>query len=313
MVVFAGGIVRMTGSGMGCPDWPKCFGYVIPPISHSQLEWKSNHHYKKGQIIIVSETLKVAKKDFKTGSFYLSSSWKNYEKHNYAKFNATHTWIEFINRLLGALAGIFIFIMGILSFGFLKKKKIIVLFSWVTIFLVGFQGWLGKTVVDSLLLPKKVTLHLFVALIIVCVLLFLLSATQKTQFVISKQAKKLSIACLFITFVQIVLGTQVRQLVDSGHLTIFQSSIFHFHRGFSVLVVFTNILLLLKLKKKKKEKFFYAFIIAIIGLEASIGMNMFYFKFPFSTQPLHLLAAFLIFGLQFYFITAIFKNNKSMV
>jgi len=287
---------------MGCPDWPKCFGYAIPPISRSQLEWKPNQQYKKGQIIIVSKKLKVAKKNFKTGTFYSDSFWKNYEKHNYAAFNVTHTWVEYINRLLGALAGVFVFIMGVFSFGFLKKKKIILLFSWITIFLVGLQGWLGKTVVDSHLLPTKVTLHLFVALIIVCCLLFLLSATQQKKFLLSNKIKKLSIACLSISFIQIILGTQVRQLVDSRYLAVFDSSIFNFHRVFSVFVVFINVLLFLKIIKKRKERSFYAFIIALIGLEVFIGIIMSYFEFPFSSQPLHLFVAFLIFGLQFYFV-----------
>ena len=51
-VIIAGAIVRMTGSGMGCPDWPKCFGYYIPPTESTQLEFKSNHTYKKGMMIL---------------------------------------------------------------------------------------------------------------------------------------------------------------------------------------------------------------------------------------------------------------------
>ena len=64
LVIAAGSIVRMTGSGMGCPDWPKCFGYLIPPTEKSQLEWKPLNSYKKGQIIIVDQTLKVASFDY---------------------------------------------------------------------------------------------------------------------------------------------------------------------------------------------------------------------------------------------------------
>ena len=57
LVILAGGIVRMTGSGMGCPDWPKCFGFLIPPTERSQLEWKSNSEYNKNQIVIIDEKL----------------------------------------------------------------------------------------------------------------------------------------------------------------------------------------------------------------------------------------------------------------
>src|SRR3982750_3201690 len=40
LAVTAGGLVRATGSGLGCPGWPKCYGRWIPPAeSHAVIEW----------------------------------------------------------------------------------------------------------------------------------------------------------------------------------------------------------------------------------------------------------------------------------
>jgi heme a synthase len=40
LIVLTGAAVRLTGSGLGCPDWPKCFGKDLPPLStHALIEF----------------------------------------------------------------------------------------------------------------------------------------------------------------------------------------------------------------------------------------------------------------------------------
>ena len=116
LVIIAGATVRMTGSGMGCPDWPKCFGYYIPPTQVEELLWKPNHEYNKGQVIIKNNSLWVANNSFTTKDVYNPSDWKEYTKHDYAEFNPYHTWVEYINRLCGALAGLSCLVLFVLSF-----------------------------------------------------------------------------------------------------------------------------------------------------------------------------------------------------
>ena len=305
-VILAGSVVRMTGSGMGCPDWPKCFGYLIPPTERSQLEWKKIHLYKKGEIIIKNKTLRVAKNNFVSSGIYEEENWNLYTKHDYADFNASHTWIEYINRLLGALSGVVILFMTITSLKFYRINKKIIIISFMVLFGLIFEAWLGKEVVDSNLKPFKVSIHLIVALMIVfgLTLLSYLSDKKIESIKTNSLIKKISILLLVMTLSEIILGIQVREFVDSKTNLKSNSSLgifpleFDIHRSFSLLIVGFNLYLYRKLKKMKLVIPIYNFILFLIGLEVIIGILMYYFSFPFLSQPLHLLVASILFASQ---------------
>ena len=321
LVILAGSTVRMTGSGMGCPDWPKCFGYIIPPTNRTQLDWKQNYNYTKGQIIIIKNKLYSSKGTFKSGRNYNKSNWKLYTKHNYSLFNPYHTWIEYINRLIGALSGLSVLIMTFFSFSYLKEKKIITIFSIITLFLMGFQAWLGKIVVDSNLMPIKITIHLSLAILLVILMVILIQFSQKKEYNlnVSKEFKTILILGFIVTLSQIFMGTQVREYVDqifklsnNSLSNIWQKTppiIFYIHRSFSILVLLIHFYIGYKFFKSGMMPFAFKIIILMIGCEILTGILIYYFDFPFFSQPLHLLFASILIGAQTYFIIEINKNT----
>jgi heme a synthase len=319
LVIIAGALVRMTGSGMGCPDWPKCFGYYIPPTEEKELLYTVGKEYSKGQVIIKEASLLVAKEDFKASSDFETTHWEKYTKHDYAIFNPFHTWVEYLNRLVGALAGIACLITLFLSFSYWKEQKKLVFLNVLICFLMGFQAWLGKTVVDSVLNPYKITTHMLVALLIVAVQLYVIYAVQE-----SKKTKKwdaefkwVLYTALVLTVIQIIFGTQVRESVD----TIVESGLpkevwiqnpkggFLTHRSFSILVVAANAFLFWRNRKLSLGFQKMNWIMAVLCLEVVSGIAMYYFNFPFGSQTIHIVMATLLFGIQLYLVLENRKKN----
>lgn len=314
LVVLAGSVVRMTGSGMGCPDWPKCFGYLIPPTERAQLEWAPGRDFSKGQVIIREEALWVAQSDFTAGSAYKATNWQAYTKHDYAHFNALHTWTEFINRLIGAISGIPVLLTFILSFLWIRRSVWIPILSFAILFLLGFEAWLGKVVVDGNLIPGQITIHMLGALAIVALILTLLSRLRRDggaqPLFAEKHFRSLLGWAVLLSLFQIILGTQVREEVDAisklmgglnratwvGQLPI----IFKIHRSFSILVVILNFLLVaMNYMRRKPIHEIYAVGLLIL-FEVASGIALAYAGLPAAMQPVHLVFSFLIFSFQAY-------------
>jgi cytochrome c oxidase assembly protein subunit 15 len=322
LVIIAGAMVRMTGSGMGCPDWPKCFGYYIPPTEASELEWQPNKFFKKGQVIIKDRTLQVAEDSFTTSDRFDTANWSTYTKHDYATFNVWHTWIEYVNRLFGALSGLAILIMAVFSLKEWKQDRRITILSWLGVILIVFQAWLGATVVYSVLSPVKITIHMVMALVIVALLLYLLfiSKKERKNYNVSQGYRGILLIALVCSLLQIVLGTQVRQHVDdqvrllgyeNKSLWLTDSTVtFYIHRSFSILVVMLNISVWYFNRVYRYGLKFLNIMMLLVIAEIITGISMYYFDFPMLTQPLHLIFASLLFAIQFYVVLQAYQQRN---
>ena len=312
LIFLAGSIVRMTGSGMGCPDWPKCFGYYIPPTSEEQITWQPNSTYEEGIIIIKNEVLYVAEKKVNTSSVFDETNWKEYTKHEYATFNKFHTWVEYINRLITVLSGfIFLFLLAG-SLKFRKENKWIPILSFIAFFFMLIEAFLGKMVVDSNLKPTMITIHMVIGLLIIGLILRLLFIIrkEKTVFKYHSLFNKLLIASIIFSIIQIAMGTQVRQFIDeqvklfgfeNKEYSLMNPSFkFYFHRSFTIAIILVNFGLFYLNQLHKLGYKLVKWILVLLFLETIPGILMYYAEFPLGTQAVHLLSGALLFGVQFY-------------
>ena len=270
LLILAGGIVRSTGSGMGCPDWPKCFGRFIPPTKVEELPL----HYET----IYQDKL-----------------------HGEVEFNATKTWIEYINRLLGALTGIIVLITTALAY---REGRKVFLPALASLVLILANAVLGKYVVDSFLLPGVVTAHMLLS---IGVIYFLVKAlnNQTSSEVISLVNRPWIFVCLLIVLVQIILGTQVRENMDhvikalgEGAKDQWVANLdlgYIIHRTFSWVVLISHLVLWKKLAESPLQAYRKG-IIVLIGISLITGILMAYFALPLGSQAVHLLISLVLMG-----------------
>lgn len=287
VLILIGGIVRSTGAGMGCPDWPKCFGSWVPPTDASQLP--SNYQQ------IFGAKLKGE-----------------------VEFNVFKTWTEYLNRLFGVFTGLVIFGTLLASIPFLKRDRPVFYMSLLAFLLVGFQGWLGSKVVSTELAPILVTLHMLLAIVIVFVLLYVMARSFVGHVSVQELKDKNFINkwlqwTLVLSLLQVLIGTQVREAMDEVIKQFGESGraywigslgfTFYIHRSFSILILVMHIGLVYFLRKNVTSRGIISqlssALLILLLIEIGTGILLAYMNVPAFAQPIHLTLATIALGLQF--------------
>jgi cytochrome c oxidase assembly protein subunit 15 len=303
LVVVAGSFVRISGSGMGCPDWPKCFGKWIPPTEVSELppDYREAYLLKRQKkvekfckflnVIGLKSTAERIKND---PTVYVEEA-----------FNTRKTWTEYVNRLVGFLAGNFM-LLGFFWILLKYRKHKILWLSALNLVLILIEAWFGSIVVATNLVPWTITVHLLLALVIIALQLYIIriiSPFQKKNLPIENSLRILVFVVFAITFYQMFLGTQVRESIDELTKQGFGRETwtdklglpFYIHRSFSWLVL----ILLIFIAWKNEQTHRYQIIrsaFLILVLELVSGVLLAYADMPGLVQTSHLVFASILFG-----------------
>ncbi|MBC8226823.1 MAG: heme A synthase [Gammaproteobacteria bacterium] len=266
LLIFVGGLVRVSGSGMGCPDWPKCFGRWIPPTNIDQIP------------------------------SYIDAT----------SFNIVLAWIEYGNRSLGVLVGFSIIVLNIIAIYYFRKETKLLVSAILSLILVGGNGGLGAIVVSSILNPFLVSLHMILALMLVSVLSYaciesykLINIEKFKDLEINSSLSNSLIIFWILIVVEILLGTGIRTnlelvsienpLLSKGELLNALDSYKYLHSFLGFTLLFLSIYIYSQLRKNKLyiARFLGIFILGMIIVQIFLGEMMIFFELPQLTRLFH--------------------------
>ncbi len=269
VLIFAGALVRATGSGLGCPDWPFCYGCLVPPTSADQIDFAK------------LDLAKFKKKAALAGEDPAAITTEMLR----ARFNPVETWIEYLNRV--SSIPLMLALAVLLVAAHRQPVRSVRYASWSALALFFGNAVLGALVVKSLLKPGNVTLHMALAILMLCVLVFAgwRGGTSPWVFVIGsghhaegagsqekigaepgwfnglgfvrENVRFLGFTLFLLVVLEGVMGSQVREMTDAlarthhgqprsawvGELE--QTWMYVVHRSFSWLVLLGGMLLVL--------------------------------------------------------------------
>ncbi|MFK7785510.1 MAG: heme A synthase [Crocinitomicaceae bacterium] len=304
LVVVAGSFVRITGSGMGCPDWPKCFGQWVPPTSIEELPENYKEAYSEGR------EKKVAKFSKFLSSLGMDETADKLQNDpdilKEENFNVRKTWTEYVNRLFGFLAGnamLIAFLWMLLRY---RKRKLLLLAGF-NLILMAIQAWFGSIVVATNLVPWTITVHMLLALVIIGLQIYLIrqiSPAMKGYLKLPKWMLYLLWLCFAITIYQMFLGTQVRESIDEltklGYGREDWSEMlgmsFYIHRSFSWLVLIL-LTVIAWMNERGDKLLMIRALFAVLALELISGVLLAHFNTPGLVQTAHLIFATILFGI----------------
>ena len=283
LLIFIGGLVRVSGAGLGCPDWPKCFGRWIPPFTADQIP----------------------------PGFHAAS------------FNFTLAWIEYINRLAGMVTGILILITAILAIRNFRRQRKIIIPSVLAAIFVAFQGWYGSIVVESQLLPVTISVHLLLALFIASLLLYALIhahflGEQPDVQMVKPVEKNLRLLWIF-SIIQIALGTEIRSaieeswkrfpLISASEILSSAGFVTLIHAILGILIAAGTLLIGIRILRNTTSEGFFrqgtGLMIVLIFLQLMIGFGMQIFGILPILQVFHLWSAALFIGIILVLYTSL--------
>lgn len=324
LLLLAGGVVRSSGSGMGCPDWPKCYGSYFPPTCSCQLPPDYQDIYAQKRI---RKAQRFASLLSSLGMEKQAQQILNDPGLTKPEiFNVQKAWTEYVNRIIGVLSGLFslVFFISLVRIRkFISKTRF-----WTGVAGFGmmlFNAWLGSIVVATNLFPVIVTIHYLAAYAVLALFMFsIVNARLDEQNKALGRYKWFFIFFAAMSLVQVIYGTQLRQVADQGLATgeLFKSGqvnfdslgkVFKTHWFLAMGLIFLSLIPLFFLRKQLERKWFL--IVSMLPVTLVIqyfsGVINLKMAFPMIPQVSHIFFAGIVFGITLYICIAIFRTRKT--